>query len=421
MIKRDIFKKILDWLQEDRIIVVKGARQTGKTTLLLQLKHYLEEKKHRAVYFSVDREFDNPVFSSPKRLIKFLDDQYTSSPKAKLFLFLDEFQYLDDPGLFLKVLYDSLKDKVKLIVSGSSSLEIAKTREFLTGRKIEFVLERFNFREFLKARSDMVYKHRFTLDTPIPELDDFYQVYREDLKLHFIDYINQGGYPEIVLTGQWDKKKEKLKEIIHSYITKDVVDFMKIENVTGFNNLIALFSDGAGSMINKTEIANTLGIDFRTLQKYMEILQHTFVFSFVPPFFRNIRKEISKMPKAYSNELGLLTMYRGKNFPKFELIPGHIIENAAFLHLKEFFNVYHYRTFSKSEIDFIVDYRGILLPIEIKFRKKPFISPKTHLPFKEKYNSELFMVVTQETLKRENDKLYIPIVLLPFLDFNAPA
>jgi predicted AAA+ superfamily ATPase len=105
------------------------------------------------------------------------------------------------------VLYDTLKDKVKLIVSGSSSLEIAKTREYLTGRKIEFVLERFNFREFLKARSDINYTQWFKLNTPISEMNEFYQVYHQDLKLHFIDYINQGGYPEIVLTDPWSKKK----------------------------------------------------------------------------------------------------------------------------------------------------------------------------------------------------------------------
>jgi predicted AAA+ superfamily ATPase len=133
MVKRDIFEKVVAWLEEERVIVVKGARQTGKTTLLLQLKQYLEEKRCRVAYFSIDREFNNPVFDSPKRLAKFLDDQYSLSTKSKLYLFFDEFQYLDDPGVFLKVLYDSLKDRVKLIVSGSSSLEIAKTREYLTG------------------------------------------------------------------------------------------------------------------------------------------------------------------------------------------------------------------------------------------------------------------------------------------------
>lgn len=421
MVKRDIFEEVVAWLEEERVIVIKGARQTGKTTLLLQLKQYLEENGCRVVYFSIDREYNNPVFASPKRLAKFLNDQYTLSPTSKLYLFFDEFQYLDDPGIFLKVLYDSLKDRLKLIVSGSSSLEIAKTREYLTGRKIEFVLERFNFREFLKARSDINYTQRFKINTPISEMNEFYQVYHQDLKFHFIDYINQGGYPEIVLTDPWSKKKEKLKEIIQSYITKDIVDFMRVENITGFNNLIALFSEGVGNMVNKNEITNTLGIDFRTLSKYMEILQYTFVFSFVPPFFKNIRKEISKMPKVYSNELGLITMYRDKTFSDFNLIPGAIIENMVFLHLKEFFNVFFYRTISKAEIDFIVEYGGMPLPIEIKFRNKPTISSKIYRSFKENYKSDLFIVISKETLKKEEDKIYIPILLLPFLDFSSPV
>jgi predicted AAA+ superfamily ATPase len=194
---------------------------------------------------------------------------------------------------------------------------------------------------------------------------------------------------------------------------------MKVENITGFNNLITLFAEGVGNMVNKNEISNTLGMDFRTLSKYMEILQYTFVFSFVPPFFKNIRKEISKMPKVYSNELGLITMYRGKTFSDFDLIPGALIENAAFLHLKEFFKVFYYRTLAKAEIDFIVRYDGMHLPIEIKFRNKPTVSSKIYRSFKENYKSELFIVVSKETLKKEEDKIYIPILLLPFIDFSS--
>ena len=92
MVKRDIFEDVVTWLEEERIIVVKGARQTGKTTLLLQLKQYVEENGCRAVYFSIDREYNNPVFSSPKRLTKFLNDQYAPSPTSRVYLFFDEFE-----------------------------------------------------------------------------------------------------------------------------------------------------------------------------------------------------------------------------------------------------------------------------------------------------------------------------------------
>jgi predicted AAA+ superfamily ATPase len=419
MIKREIFDRVASWLPEQRIILIKGSYGVGKTTLMKQLKRRLEEEGEVTAFFSIDRELENPAFSSPKRLETFIEQQFAIPEGRRLFLFLDEFQYLKDPGLFMKVMFDSLKDKVKFIISGSSSLEIAKTREYLTGRKIEFVLERFNFREFLRGNSQLVYDQRFTLDTPVEEMREFYDIYRQDLEQQFVDFINQGGYPEIVLTPVWERKKEKLDEIIRSYISKDVADFMKIENISGFNNLITLLCDGVGNMVNKTEIANTLGIDFRTLLKYMDILEYTFVFTFTPPFYKNVRKEISKMPKVYCNELGLLTLLRDQRYPDFNLIPGAIIENAAFLHLKEHLNVYYYRTISKAEIDFIVEYKGNYLPLEIKFRKKPVFPTRTFNSFKENYNSDTFIVVSRETLKREDDRLFIPITVLPFVDFDS--
>lgn len=418
MIEREIFKDILEWLDEDRIIIIKGARQTGKTTLLLYLKKYLEKMNKKIAYFSIDRDRFNPIYSSPELLVKFLHEQFSFKISDKIYLLLDEFQYLEDPGLFLKVLFDSFRAKLKIIVSGSSSLEISKTREYLTGRKIEFILERFNFREFLKANSQYSYDQRFRLTDDDREITDFLEIYKNDLRINLLDFINWGGYPEIVLTSDIKKKHDKLKEIINTYIRKDIVDFMKLENITGFNNLVSLFSRCPGSITNKTEVSNTLGINFRTLKHYIEILQYTFVFSFIPPYFTNIRKEISKMPKVYANDLGIITLNNSQRFHEFDLIPGNIIENFVFLCLKQYFPVYYYRTISKAEIDFIGKKGSELLPFEVKFTKKPKVPIKIFSSFSEKYHNKLSFIITSDTFGKRDNIVFIPVILLPFMDFS---
>lgn len=416
MIKREILGEVKNWLDEDRIIVIKGARQTGKTTLLLYLKSQLERSGKKTAYFSIDREFLNPIFKSPNLFFKFLKQQFFIKNSERIYLFLDEFQYLSDPGLFLKVLFDSFKKNLKIIVSGSSSLEISKTREYLTGRKIEFILERFNFREFLRATSQYKYETKFNLLEDYSEISDFINIYGEDLKVQFLDYINWGGYPEIVLTSQYEKKRKKLEEIVETYIRKDVIDKIKIGNITAYNNLISILSRNPGNVLNKLEVSNTLGINFRTVNHYLEILKHTFVLTMLPPFYTNIRKEISKMPKVYVNDIGITTLYNGVQFKDFNLIPGNIVGNFVLLTIKEKHPVYFYRTISKAEIDFIVRKDNGVIPVKVKFSKKQIKPPKIFLSFREKYNNNLSIIITGGSFNKDKDTFFIPVFILPFIE-----
>lgn len=171
----------------EKILLIKGSRQVGKTTVLKHLERELADR-NPTLYYSVDLELGNPLFQEPKLFIKFLESKIV--PGKKLYVFLDEFQYLESAGLFVKVVFDRLKEHVQLIVSGSSSLEIARCREFLTGRKIEFHMMPFSFREFCSGK----------LEAPPledwDELRDFYLIHRDRLTAAMIDYINWGGYPE---------------------------------------------------------------------------------------------------------------------------------------------------------------------------------------------------------------------------------
>lgn len=422
MVKRILFDEIKEWFLEDKIIIIKGTRRAGKTTLLSQIRDYLSEYGEKTIYISVDQELTSPIFSEPKYFIRYLKEQYGVDEEKRTYILLDEFQYIKEAGLFLKLVYDIAHKYLTIIVTGSSSLEISKNREFLTGRKVEFILNRFSFVEFLWGTSEYKYDYSWNLSRDIKDLKEFYALYKEDLERRFLDYINWGGYPEVCLQGNFKKKETLLKEIIRTYIQKDIVDFLKVGNISAFNNLISLLSHQVGNLLNKVEVCNTLGIHFKTLENYLDILKGTFIFSFLKPFYTNIRKELSKMPKIYAEDMGVIRYSTGRSFTDFKVIEGNVIENFLYNHLSLSFseeNIHFYRTISKSEIDFIIKDKDRLIPMEVKFQKNANV-PVSVRNFSKNYADRIDynIVVTLDKLDFQSNTYFIPVLLLPFVKFN---
>ncbi len=422
MVKRILFDEIKEWLLEDKIIIIKGTRRAGKTTLLSQIRDYLSEYGEKVIYISVDQELTNPIFSEPKYFIRYLKEQYGVDEEKRTYILLDEFQYIKEAGLFLKVVYDIAHKYLTIIATGSSSLEISKNREFLTGRKVEFILNRFSFVEFLWGTSEYKYDYSWNSSRDIKDLKEFYALYKKDLERRFLDYINWGGYPEVCLQGNFKKKETLLKEIIRTYIQKDIVDFLKVGNISAFNNLISLLSHQVGNLLNKVEVCNTLGIHFKTLENYLDILKGTFIFSFLKPFYTNIRKELSKMPKIYAEDMGVIRYSTGRSFTDFKIVEGNVIENFVYNHLSLSFseeNIHFYRTISKSEIDFIIKDKDRLIPMEVKFQKNANV-PVSVRNFDKNYADRISynIVVTLDKLDFQSNTYFIPVVLLPFVRFD---
>lgn len=416
-IKRDLFDKILPWLGDKKILIIKGARQTGKTTLLRCLEGHLIELQKKVVYYSADQELTNPVFSDPRYLLRFLHEQFDISRHNPAFLLLDEFQYIKSPGLFLKVLFDLCADYLQIIVTGSSALEISKEREFLTGRKIELTLDRFSFIESLAAHSAYKYNFKWKIADSFDELIEFYRIYKRDLEINCLDYMNWGGYPEVSITGNTLKKEAIFKEIISTYTQKDVSDFLRVENISGFNRLVALLASQTGNLVNKNEIANTLGLNYRTLNSYLDILRYTFMYSFLPPYYSNIRKELTKMPKVYAEDSGIIRYATGVSVSEYSMIPGSLAENFVFLVLKGLEDIFFYRTKSGGEIDFLIKKAGNFILVEVKFSKKPSV-PRMMENFDRSYPVSYKIIVTMDKISHENDTYFIPLPVLPFVDLS---
>jgi uncharacterized protein len=419
-IKRDVLEQIKPWLGKEKILILKGARQVGKTTILKHLQAELEQQQKKVIYYAVDLEINNLFWQEPKLFIKFIKEQFAGQ---YIYIILDEFQYIKQSGLFLKVIFDQLKEQAQLIVSGSSSLEITKNTEYLTGRKIVFAINPFNFKEYIRAKSELKLEHLFTLNQD-QEIGEFNQIYKQSLKVMLADYLLYGGYPEVVLENNFSAKNILIKELVNTYIQKDISGFLKIENISAFNNLIRLLVSQNGQLVNKLELSNSLNLNYDTLNRYLDVLVGTYVFYFVRPFYSNMRKEISKMAKIYLNDLSLKKVFLKEDDQLgYNFMQGSVIENFVFLELRQKFNledIYFYRTISKSEIDWVVQDQQQFILAEVKFTNKISLRNLVQFTnFAARYAQIKFkIIITKDTLyfDQKNTLYFIPVYLLPFIN-----
>ena len=125
---------------------------------------------------------------------------------------------------------------------------------------------------------------------------DFTSLYGFMLKTAYSEYLSLGGYPEPALSPPE----------IRLEILKDVAGYLRVENVSGFNNLVRVLGSQIGSLVNRSELSSTLRLNAETVNRYLDILEGTFMFRLLPPWFTNPRKEVSKMPKVYVGDFGIL-------------------------------------------------------------------------------------------------------------------
>jgi len=265
---RKFFSQIKKSLDIPEVIVIHGARQTGKTTLLHILMKELKKESHppNIVYFDLeDFELTDLCNSGVKAVVEHLK-AIGCDFKKKIFLFIDEIQYLENPSSFLKYFFDHWKGKVKLIVSGSSSFGIkSKFKESLVGRTIDFELFGLDFEEFLTFKElnyDLKIKDRIVI---------------KELKKLFQEFVFYGSYPRIVLENSIELKEQLLKQIINTYLKKDIRDLVGVGDINKFNKLLKILASRSGSMLNVLELANTVGIARPTLENYLMILENTYI------------------------------------------------------------------------------------------------------------------------------------------------
>jgi predicted AAA+ superfamily ATPase len=363
LIIRKIIKKIEPLLFDKEIIVLHGSRQVGKTSVLKYIMQHCLKKAlppQNIVYFDLEDIFLLEVCNKGvKHTLDYLKSLGCDF-QQRIFLFIDEIQYLDNPSSFLKLFCDHYGDKVKLMVSGSSSFAIkSKFKNSLVGRTFEFELFGLDFEEFLWFKNlnyNIQEPLSTSLDTPLKDL--------------FKEFILYGAYPRVTLTDSIEKKELILKQILNTYVRRDIFDLANIKNIKTFNNLISVLASQSSQILNISELSNSLRIGRETLESYLFILENTYIIKLIQPFFRNIRSEVTKMPKIFFEDTGMMNLLINKTFSK--ELSGQLFETGVYSLLRKNMdvqNLNYWRTSKGHEVDFVVEKQPQdLTAFEVKIR-----------------------------------------------------
>lgn len=388
LLPREIFKTVTPFLEEENIVLLTGARQTGKTSLLYLLIRYLWNNRippSQIVYFDLENIHDLSQLSGLTDFNEFwqiLRDKGINREK-RVFVFVDEIQHLPNPSSFLKYLHDHHKPNLKFIVTGSSSLEIKKKfTDRLTGRVYRFVVKPLSFHEFLefkheKALAEMLAPFHFpfwmTAKRPGEALDNIGPSHRHRLDDFLREYLIFGGYPAVALKENPQIRQRDLQEIYSLYVRRDIKDLGDIADVAGYNRLVSLLSLQIGNLVKDQELALSSGLSRPTVKKYLFLLENTYVLKLVLPFFTNKRTEIVKTPKVYFEDIGLRNGVLNNFSPLNQRTDsGAILENFVFSqlskHNEQSDDIRFWRSQTKSEVDFIWQKNiNAPCPIEVKF------------------------------------------------------
>ncbi|PIZ47792.1 hypothetical protein CO180_00280 [candidate division WWE3 bacterium CG_4_9_14_3_um_filter_41_6] len=359
-------------------LVLLGARQVGKTTLLKRCFP-------NALYLLIDEERIRQTLET------YNSDTYKSLIGNTGLIFLDELHLLSNPGRAVKLIYDQIPN-VRIIVTGSSSLHIKnKTAESMAGRAIDYHLYPLTFGEFLYQRgtedTENIYIHK-----KIIELDRTDTVKKYDHKQILESLMLWGQYPYLIQSPQ---DSLYLKNLVEKAVFKDIIDLQLIDNKSKALELLKILAYQIGNLISYSELSNKLQISTPTVQRYIEIFEQSFILFRLYPFSRDKRDEIGKSPKIYFWDLGLRNALID-NFDSLNIRSdaGAMFENFIVTEVKKEisylgldYQLNYWRLKSGSEIDLVINNNKEFIGCEIKLTdgkisqafKNRYPEAKTHL------------------------------------------
>jgi len=369
MIKRAILEPIIAKMsQSNKIVIIYGARQVGKTTLANQiidrlglktLKINADEKKYHDILGSRDL------------------DKMKSLVSGYELLFIDEAQRIENIGINLKILADGLKD-LKIIVTGSSSFELAnKIKEPLTGRVWTYTLFPLSFLELSGQNNEF-------------ELNGFLN-----------SFLIQGAYPEVFTTENLKDKKKLLEEIATSYLYKDILELESIKKSDKIYKLLKLLAFQIGQEVSINELSDNLDLSSETVKRYIDLLEKSFIIFRLSALSKNPRKEIAKKDKIYFYDLGI----RNVLIDNFNAVDdrndqGALFENFLVIerikkttYQETLVSGYFWRAYTGSEIDYVENLEGKYGAYEFKYGKGVARKPQK---FFETYGESEFVVINRE-------------------------
>lgn len=369
MIKRTLQKVLEQYMGKGKAILLIGARQVGKSTLFRMLTETIMEDT--LLWLNCDLQnvrdtLTNPTLTTLQLLFG-----------NKNVVVIDEAQRVTNVGMTLKLIVDNFPH-VQLLVTGSSALDLHnRLNEPLTGRKVEYHLYPISTGELYASKGLL----------GVNELFEQRMVY--------------GSYPDVLLGALPPEKV--LMELAESYLYKDILEMEGIRKSSVLQKLLVALALQVGSEVSYNELSKTVGVDNKTVEKYIDILEKCYIVFKLNSFSRNIRSELTKSKKIYFYDLGVRNAVL-RSFASLELRQDNgalwenffIAERLKYNHYADrMVNAYFWRTSDKQEIDYIEEVNGELYIFEMKWNAK---KQKTKLPnlFMETYHPKQANVITPE-------------------------
>ncbi|MFA6886895.1 MAG: ATP-binding protein [Fermentimonas sp.] len=367
-IKRILQDRIAERIEPNKVVLIFGARRVGKTVLMRQL---IDDFAGKTMFLNGE-DYDT---------LALLEERSIANYKHLLdgidLLAIDEAQNIPEIGSKLKLIVDEIKG-VRVIASGSSSFDLLnKSGEPLVGRSTHFYLTPFSQKEIAITEN--------ALET------------RQNLESRLI----YGSYPEVVVSDNFERKTDYLRDIVGAYLLKDILSIDGIKNSGKMKELLRLIAFQLGCEVSYDKLGKQLGMSKNTVEKYLDLLSKVFVIYRLGAYSRNLRKEVTKAGKWYFYDNGIRNAIIGNFNPlsirqdvgvlwENYLISERIKANNNNRLGKEF---YFWRTYDKQEIDLIEEGSGSLNAFEIKWGNK---NPEAPGAFKDAYPNAIYEVINRE-------------------------
>lgn len=381
MYRRKLFDKLVNHLSSKEFTIVTGARQTGKSTLMRQLQEHCKKENIPDVFLNLENKaILGELNENPFHIFRFLP-----TTEKRIVIFIDEIQYLDNPSNFLKLLFDEHAQQIKIIATGSSAFYLdSRFKDSVAGRKRIFNLLPCTFDEYLEitGRQDLLEEKQRLIAQP-----DAKSLQIDFLQIEWENFMIYGGYPAVITETNKKDKIARLQEIRDSFVKRDIQE-SGVSNEISFYQLFRLLAGQTGNLLNINELSNTLRIKHETASNYLSVLEKCFQITLQRPFYRNLRKELVKMPKVVFFDNGMRNCLINNFQPiNMRTDKGELWENTISGILLEKYgvdSVQFWRTSAGNEVDFVLAEIENPKAIEAKFDEAQVNHNKYNI-FRENY------------------------------------
>jgi hypothetical protein len=355
--QRTLERQVIELSNQFKVILITGARQVGKSTLL---KHC---DKSRDYVTLDDYKIREMAINEPELFLQ----------RYKPPIIIDEIQYAPNLLSYIKIAVDSSDKKGQYWLTGSQQFRMMKNiTESLAGRVAILDLKGFSLKEIENEKQ-----------IPFIPTIDFIEQMKKNSKFQDLtsiyEYIWKGSYPDInVNNTNWEIF---YSSYLQTYIERDIKDLSAVKNEMNFLKFLKILASRTGQMLNYTDIASEVGISINTIKSWISILVSSNIVYLLQPYFSNLNKRLVKTPKIYFLDTGLcsyLTNWDSAKTLESGAMSGAIFETfivseiiKSYVHNAKTPNIYYYRDKDKKEIDIIIEKNNKLYPIEIKKTANP--------------------------------------------------